>query len=818
MLLHRTLGLVVLVVFPAALPAQLAPTAAVGRAQREHACVLPPGAARWSDPATWAALGEPVPALGATVTIPVGATVVLDVSPPPLRDLIVEGALVVGCAPSLELTADHVAVRGTFRAGTEQLPYPHALELRLGERFYPPTDPLSRTFEVEEGGVLDLHGAPRTHSWLQLAATAPAGATTLQLESPVDWRPGETLVVASTDYDFAQAEERVITSVDASGTLVGLDQPLAYTHWGEVELLGVDERAEVALLDRDIAFTAPGVAEDRGGHVRFLSAVGATRVRVSWVEFDGLGDAGLLGRYPVHFHLLGSVPGSYIRSSSIHHSWNRGIVLHGTQDVVLQDNVCHDVLGHTYYMEDGTETRNRLVGNLGLSTRRPPFAAQLDPSDATPSTFWIKNTENVLVGNVAAGSRDHGFWYDISTAAALKEPVVFVDNTAHSNGKNGFFKYDYLAQPAPAAPSEFLRFTAYKNRGIGISYRASDIKATWREAMLADNLTAVFFASDGLQSDGDNFTVLEDSVVVGESDNVGTPTSAAELAYGRSLPAPNTPGAPLLGHELYEGHVEVVDTTYARFRWTTIQGAVREAAAFGQLRTDNRWAIDPRLKVSGITLQEAEPAWYEPTPALASGNASLLLHDDDGSLTGNAGWFVAAATPLLRPGNAVYDASANALLVPGDLAGNRYANLRLRDESGSAPAHVSLASLSRGATQDIGISVNSSAYAMNVLLPDDYAFAFPVGATRDFRLELRFGFPGDATTVAIPYAGSAPLFVTVDGATTPPLASVAAVQGAAATAWTWDGEAETLVVRLVLGGSGGTFLDGTETRVRVVGD
>ena len=43
-----------------------------------------------------------------------------------------------------------------------------------------------------------------------------------------------------------------------------------------------------------------------------------------------------------------------------------------------------------------------------------------------------------------------------------------------------------------------------------------------------------------------------DSLIVGETDNVGNPGTVEELAYGRSLPKPPIPDFPIRGYEFYD--------------------------------------------------------------------------------------------------------------------------------------------------------------------------------------------------------------------------------------------------------------------------
>jgi len=36
-----------------------------------------------------------------------------------------------------------------------------------------------------------------------------------------------------------------------------------------------------------------------------------------------------MGRYPIHFHMIGRVSKSIVKGNSIHHSFNRAITMHG---------------------------------------------------------------------------------------------------------------------------------------------------------------------------------------------------------------------------------------------------------------------------------------------------------------------------------------------------------------------------------------------------------------------------------------------------------------------------------------------------------
>src|SRR6185436_1423515 len=181
------------------------------------------------------------------------------------------------------------------------------------------------------GGTLNLHG-PEKSSWTKLTKTAAAGSTTIEVANPGDWKKGQQIVVASTDFDPHQAEERTISSI--SGKVITLDQKLQYMHYGQVTF-GVDERGEVGMLSRNIRIQASPDAESSfsGGHV--MAMAGST-MKVSGVEFFRMGQHENLARYPIHWHLIGDTAKQYIENSAIHDTYSRCVTVHGTNNVRVE--------------------------------------------------------------------------------------------------------------------------------------------------------------------------------------------------------------------------------------------------------------------------------------------------------------------------------------------------------------------------------------------------------------------------------------------------------------------------------------------------
>jgi hypothetical protein len=186
----------------------------------------------------------------------------------------------------------------------------------------------------------------------------------IELEKPVNWRIGDSIVIASTDFDEDQTEERVITGIQGQRNILLLNESLRYSHFGG-SLNPVDERGEVALLSRNVIIRGFDAPNGFGGHVMVLN--GFSKVNISAAEFYNLGQEGIMARYPLHFHHSGDVKNKlFITETSLHHNFQRCITLHGTNGAVIRNNVAYDTIGHCYFLEDGIEKNNILENNVAM--------------------------------------------------------------------------------------------------------------------------------------------------------------------------------------------------------------------------------------------------------------------------------------------------------------------------------------------------------------------------------------------------------------------------------------------------------------------
>jgi hypothetical protein len=129
----------------------------------------------------------------------------------------------------------------------------------------------------------------------------------------------------------------------------------------------------------------------------------------------------------------------------VHHSNSRMVTLHGVRFIKVSDSVGFEIFGHNYFIEDGSETKNTLEGNIGINTR---MIWTLTNKDVTAATYWVTHPDNVVRNNRAAGGQWYAFWYELmshpegpTTTPDIcpdQSPLsVFDNNTAHTYLKFG---------------------------------------------------------------------------------------------------------------------------------------------------------------------------------------------------------------------------------------------------------------------------------------------------------------------------------------------------------------------------------------------
>jgi hypothetical protein len=491
----------------------------------------------WSEESTWGYLFPPID--GESVAVPDGMCLLVDIQNSPKLKLVQvdNGALIFPSKdddPTYQVNFDakYIMVNnGTMEIGTEKHPYLSKLNITMhGEKYDAPMPMFGKKAIGVHHGVLDIHGK-NVVSWTELDSTVQPGDTTLTVVEEVNWSVGDEIMVTSTDYNQYHTEFFKITTIKTLNgkTTLSLATAFEHKHYAAVEEHGFDTltiRAEVCLMTRNVVFRGdPETSSTNkfGAHIMLSSPEDDGVIgRIENLQLNDVGQAFLLGKYPIHFHMVGRTTKSYVRGNAIKHSFNRGTTAHGVKYLRVERNVYWDVMGHTIFVEDGAETKNYFAYNVVAGTK-PSFS--LLNTDTTPGCFWVTNPDNIFVGNRAAGSTNYGYWMDYQDTAigASFDPAIkpmqaklgeFRDNVAHSVGDYGLRIFHGHFPPEEAYYEDHLSYRCGKNGVMGGDYG----KIVLRNITVADNANSgIEFERINLSPDLIDVCRAENLVIIGRS-------------------------------------------------------------------------------------------------------------------------------------------------------------------------------------------------------------------------------------------------------------------------------------------------------------
>lgn len=191
-----------------------------------------------------------------------------------------------------------------------------------------------------------VQGLPNdTSTWLPLLAVPDDTSIVLNASIADKWAVGAEILITSHMRRMDQHQQRKITSITTTGdqATLRLDQPIDKPTAAEENK---DFASEVALLSRNILFDDDGSSDTTlmGGHFIVMDTPNVTQ-HIEGIEIVRFGQQGILGKYPIHMHFCDDAKKSLILRNSIRKSLQRCIVIHGTDNTIIEENVAFDVKG-----------------------------------------------------------------------------------------------------------------------------------------------------------------------------------------------------------------------------------------------------------------------------------------------------------------------------------------------------------------------------------------------------------------------------------------------------------------------------------------
>ena len=525
---------------------------------------------RWSSPNTWG--GEAPPREGDSVHVPKGQILLVDVSPPPLYAVIVEGVIMWEDQPEMTFDAWFIMVReGQFRIGSPEKPHEGKLTITLyGTKESKQLPGFGNKSIMVHNGQIDIHGKPLTKTWTMLEKGASPDDETITVIDETNWKVGDQIIIAPTGQNKDEVEERTIKKID--GKVITLDKALVYHHFsgtvdpnephlknGQTETINtinppnrdgpITLRAEVGLLTRNVKVQGDPdtMRTGHGAHIMVRGQEGVARGRFSYLEVFRAGQKFQLGRYPIHFHMIGHVVDNYVRGCAVHQTFNRGTTIHGVHYLVLEHNVYYRTMGHTIFLEDGIETNNVIQHNLVVHVSK---STSMLMSDLKPSGLWQARPSNFIRDNHFVASDNNGTWFELvhhptgpsatSSICSVSDHLVQYDRNVHHSNGIGLRIYPHYfpkTNPCEALTNFNLRDPYSENpdwpakindnimymNGLGSFGKTIGAVQYYRQTMISNSSNQKIFRPHMAK---DMNAKIEDSISIGDSELVYFHTNA----------------------------------------------------------------------------------------------------------------------------------------------------------------------------------------------------------------------------------------------------------------------------------------------------
>jgi len=339
----------------------------------------------------------------------------------------VAGTLRVSRAYDTSLKFTHLVILpgGYLDAGTQADPIPCRRKVDFIVRDVPidtTKDPYQWGNGLVNFGRQTRVGCSKT-AWVESVGSIASGASAITLTSaPSGWQVGDELLIPDTAAPAPNPRrESRVTIVARDGASLTLSKPLDFAHETITDPNGVVVlRPRVANLSRNIVIRSENPNGTRGhtadvGHmatwdIRYNRLTGLGRTHLTALNDTVLPNhtgTNQRGKYAEHHHHAQSVPTSadvgnvYLGDPAI--KW--GLVVHGTSDLLVEQNIAVDFPGAGFITEDGYEVRNVFRNNLAAYSIGNAVEAQgnvrLDCPGCEGTGFWFRGVMNTFDGNEA---------------------------------------------------------------------------------------------------------------------------------------------------------------------------------------------------------------------------------------------------------------------------------------------------------------------------------------------------------------------------------------------------------------------------------
>ncbi len=352
----------------------------------------------------------------------------------------------------------------------------------------------SRAFGAVNGGSIDISGRELERTWSLLSQPMSIGDNQLHLlHNPtlMKWNIGDRIAIAPTERSSnGYSQEFIIRSISNDG-IITVDSSAQHNFKAEFQAYSKssDESdwnaatmsAEVVNLTRNIVITGDdftivnsvnGSPEAvKGEQTSALGCRSATfrsrctyglhtiqmyggTMKIQNTRVEKCGQRGVAGKYCFHFHKVNNCPDGdcMLKNNVAEFGTQRGIIVHGTHNAIVENNILYNVRGANVYIEDGNEMHNKFLYNIAIcpfpfdhpqygGCTIPGTENRIADTSDNQSAFYARAATNDMVGNRAVNSFNGMFLQALGMGRGTDNDGKVCESDARIGRFEGKWKY-----------------------------------------------------------------------------------------------------------------------------------------------------------------------------------------------------------------------------------------------------------------------------------------------------------------------------------------------------------------------------------------
>ena len=502
----------------------------------------------WSEPDTWST--RKVPLIDEDVTIPLNIKVLLDIDPPNLGNLIINGDLIFDIRrPITTLKARNIYIyTGKLLAGNETMPFGNRIDIiLLGSKISPflsfsPIIPSANKAIIVASQML-LYGLIPNTITAKLVSSTMKGSSLLSVNLCIDWNAGDYILIAPSELSPIESEERRITYIYQNCSII-IDTPLNYSHYGSNNTYNsynyaeIDMRTKVSLLSRNIRIFSEENDDNWGCRIIIYKSSDPSIYNKNWVILQGieLRNAGQIGsnfgaigfEYSIEDNVMNG-----IYQSTIVNTYSHCIKVLNSRNIFIQENLLINCKETGILLENINLMNINILSNIVIGvtssygydgnndmilTRYRVAGLLMNKISYKPKTVVIRN--NKFIGSIGYGA--------ILFANDCQEMLRNGDNgDIHMNNEYSSNKIGlYIAQNSTNCVY-LTNILVYKNEIGIIGYPAETLQILINSVIFAENLISLSMNIANKDEDDS----IRSSIIIEKSTFFGLIRENCEFCY-----------------------------------------------------------------------------------------------------------------------------------------------------------------------------------------------------------------------------------------------------------------------------------------------